>query len=396
MARNVQVLLVDEALERRLAIKRQLALTDYAVVGESGFGQEALLLVKQLRPDAVIVAFEEPLARPLRTIESLAVAVPEAPVIAVSSLSDGDSIRKAMVAGARDYVVKPFTQRKLADSIHQVLEIEGRRKESRDSAGEDLEPGTVMTVFSAKGGVGKTTLATNLAVSLALLTKQRVALVDIDMQFGDAAIMMDLAPRQGIVDMARELDALDPQMLQTFLTPHESGVMLLAAPTQLDEGYTLTAEQTGAIVQELARVFDYIVVDSPPTLTESVRAALQLSTLVLMITTLEITSIKSTKMSLEMMRAHQFSPDRVKLMLNHANSANTLKSKDVEMVLGYPLFWTVPYDIDVANCGQLGQLVVQASPKSKTARTIVELARAVSGLSRGRAGVMSRLLGRAA
>ena len=393
-ARQVQVLLVDEALERRLALKRQLALSDFAIAGESGFGQEALALSRQVQPDVVIVAFEEPIARPLRTIEALTVSSPDVAVVAVSSLADGESIRKAMVAGARDYVAKPFSQRKLADAIREALKVQLRRRERAESKAEDVEPATVVTVFSAKGGVGKTTIATNLAVSLSAVTTQKVALVDIDMTFGDAAIMMGLVPRQDISSLARDIGSVTRDALYTYLTPHDSGVMLLASPTRAEDEQTITAEQTRSILQQLGRTFDYIVIDCPPALTASVYAALDASTLVLMVTTLEITSIKSSRISLEMLRAHQFSSDRIKLTLNHANSANTVKQADVEQALAFPVFWSVPYDVEVATCSQIGRLVVQAKPKCKTSRAIKELARAISGSGSAHAGLMSRFAGR--
>ena len=395
MARNVQVLIVDEARERRMALKRQLALAGFAVVGEAGFGQEAVVLARELAPDIVLLAFEEPLARALRTIESLALAAPQAPIIAVSALSSGEEIRKAMVSGARDYIVRPFSQQRMQEAIRGVLQFDERRRERQDVESDEVEQGTVVTVFGAKGGVGKTTLAANLAVSLGLITARKVALIDLDMHFGDAAVMMNLAPQRSIADLARDTESVDRETLKGFLTPHESGVMLLAAPAQLDERQVISGDETRRIVQELAQMFDYVVVDTPPALTESVLTALEMSTLILMITTLEITSVKSAKISLQMLNQHQFSKDRVKLVLNHANSANTLKQRDIEDVLGQPMFWTIPYDIEVANAGQLGQLVIQSSPKSKSARTLADLASAISGATERRGGLVSRILGRA-
>ena len=388
MARNVSVILIEEARDSRTSLKRQLAMADFAVIGEAGYGQESFALSKELSPDVVIVSVEEPIARALRTIESLAIVAPETPIIAVSSQGGREYLRKAMLAGAREYLTTPLRQDELREAILSVLRVEEKKKLSQ--AGPDNEiahSGSIITVFGAKGGIGKTTLATNISVAIATTLEQQAVLVDLDTQFGGAAVMMDVVPQRSVLDLAQALDEIDSkEALKSFLTMHESGVAIVAAPLRPDEEQVLSAEQIKKILNLITQSFDYVIVDTPPMLTEAVVTALEESTMVLLVTSLEIVCIKNTKLCLEMMKSSEFSSDKVKLVINRANAANSLKAQDLETTLGYPVFWKVPFDMEAAVSAQLGRPLVQVSPNSKAAQSIIELLETIGGARKSTAG----------
>jgi len=349
----------------------------------------------------IIVSVEEPIARALRTIESLAIVAPDIPIVAVSSQGGREYLRKAMLAGAREYLTTPLRQDELRDAILSVLRIEEKRKLSQvGPESEVAHSGSIITVFGAKGGIGKTTLATNISVAIATNLDQKAVLVDLDTQFGGAAVMMDVVPQRSILDLAQALDEIDSKEdLKSFLTTHESGVAILAAPLRPDEEQLLTGEQTKRILNLLAQIFDYVIVDTPPMLTEAVVTALEEATMVLLVTSLEIVCIKNTKLCLEMMKSSEFSPDKVKLVINRANAANSLKADDLEATLGYPVFWKVPFDMEAAVSAQLGRPLVQTSPNSKAAQSIVELLETIGGAKKPSTagflgGFMSRLRGK--
>ncbi|MBI4301151.1 MAG: AAA family ATPase [Chloroflexi bacterium] len=380
MSRNIQILLVDEDAKSRTGLRRQLALADFAVLGESGYGQEAFTLAKELGPDIIVMSMEEPVARALRTAEALNLSLPETPIVIISSLGGREYLRKAMLAGAREYIIEPFRTEELRQALGSVLQLQEKRKISQvTSEVEAAQYGSVITLYGAKGGIGKTTLSINLAVAMATTTDQKVALVDLDMEFGSAAVMMDIIPQKTIYDLIQIGEEIDEDGVRSCLTIHPSGVALLAAPMRPDEAEAVTPQHVTKVLEMLSRSYDYVFVDTNPSLDGRAAAALEMSVLILLVSSLEIACIKNTKLFLEMTKAWQFASEKVKLIINSANSANTLQKKDIEDTLSYPVFWQIPHDLDVAAAAQMGKPLILTSPKSKAAQNITELIYVLGG-----------------
>ena len=395
MARTPEVVVADPDLTSRADTKRAVQLAHFSAVGEAGYGIEAVTVAQEHTPDVFLVAVEEPLARALQTIESLADACPNSPTIAYSSLNDASSVRRAMVAGARDYLVKPLKPEDLIRSIHGVLEQEERKR--LRLSGQTMETaarGTVVTVFGAKGGIGKTTISTNLATALVKTTGNSVVLVDMDTRFGDVAIMMDVAVEQSIADLARHLDSLDRDKIRDYLVQHHSGAMILPAPLHPSEWRNLTPQHIEKIITLLAQTHDYVIIDTPGTFNEIIATTLEQASIILLVTSMDIASIKDTALALEMLRAASISEDKVKLTINRCTAANSLREEDVQRVLEYEVFWRIPHDLSVASSTQLGQPIVLTKPYARVSRSIAELAYVLSGAHRERRGFLDRVLGR--
>ena len=395
MARTPEVVVADPDLTSRADTKRAVQLAHFSAVGEAGYGIEAVTVAQEHTPDVFLVAVEEPLARALQTIESLADACPNSPAIAYSSLNDASSVRRAMVAGARDYLVKPLKPEDLIRSIHGVLEQEERKR--LRLSGQTMETaarGTVVTVFGAKGGIGKTTISTNLATALVKTTGNSVVLVDMDTRFGDVAIMMDVAVEQSIADLARHLDSLDRDKIRDYLVQHHSGAMILPAPLHPSEWRNLTPHHIEKIITLLAQTHDYVIIDTPGTFNEIIATTLEQASIILLVTSMDIASIKDTALALEMLRAASISEDKVKLTINRCTAANSLREEDVQRVLEYEVFWRIPHDLSVASSTQLGQPIVLTKPYARVSRSIAELAYVLSGAHRERRGFLDRVLGR--
>ena len=277
-----------------------------------------------------------------------------------------------------------------------ILEQEERKRLHQD--GELHEPlgrGTVVTIFGAKGGIGKTTIATNLATALVHTTQANVVLVDMDTRFGDVAIMMDIAVERSIADLGRHIDELDRESIKESLARHHTGVSILPAPLHPTEWRNLTPQHIEKIIDLLAQGHDYVVIDTPGTFNEIIAATLELGDLILLVTSMDIASIKDTALALEMLRAADVSEDKVKLIINHSTSANTLREEDVERVLEYRVTWRIPHDYNVATSNQLGIPIVIAKPYARVSRAITDMAYALSGAPRERKGFLERFLGRA-
>jgi pilus assembly protein CpaE len=397
MARNPEIVTVDPDLGSRAETKRAAQLAHFEVVGEAGYGVEAVTVATERPPDAFLVSVEEPVALALQTIESLADAVPNAPTIVYSSLADAQSVRRAMVAGARDYIIKPLKPEDLSRAVYSVLEQEERK--IRRASGETVESaarGTIITIFGAKGGIGKTTISTNLATTLAKITGASVCLVDMDTRFGDVAIMMDVAVEASIADVGRNIDQLDRDKVRDYLVKHHSGVNILPAPLHPTEWRNMTPQHIEKIVELVAQTHDYVVVDTPGTFNELIATTLEMANLILLVTSMDIASIKDTALALEMLRAAAVSEDKVKLTINHSTAANSLREEDVSRVLEYDVFWRIPHDLSVSSSTQLGQPIVMVKPYARVSRAIIDLAHTLTGTRQERRGFLDRFLGRSA
>ena len=254
----------------------------------------------------------------------------------------------------------------------------------------------MITVFGAKGGIGKTTISTNLATTLAKITGASVCLLDMDTRFGDVAIMMDVAVEASIADVARRIDEIDRDKIRDYLVKHHSGVSILPAPLHPTEWRNMTPQHIEKIVELLAQTHDYVVIDTPGTFNELIAATLELANLILLVTSMDIASIKDTALALEMLRAAAVSEDKVKLTINHSTAANTLREEDVSRVLEYEVFWRIPHDLSVSSSTQLGQPIVIAKPYARVSRAIIDLAHALTGTRQEKRGFLDRFLGRSA
>jgi pilus assembly protein CpaE len=388
MARNAQILIVDQDIQARAELQKMLALSRFAVVGEAGYGVEAVSLTQELVPDLIMVRVEEPVARPLQTVEAIVASAPEAPVVVYSSLNDASSVRRAMLAGVQDYLNLPLKQDEVSKTIMDLIAKQEVRRQRVGPVGVPGTPvvpepaeikGTVITIFGAKGGIGKTTIATNLAMAIARESGQSVALMDMDTRFGDVAIMMDLPPGGGIGELVRSGQQLDRELLKRAMVKHPSGVNILPAPRHPSEWESVGPKHIEAIVTEMAHTFDYVILDTPGTFNDLVEEALRMATLVLLVTSMDMASIKDTVLALDMLRSWSFSDEKIKLAVNHANSANSINEGDVERTLDYRVFWKIPFDKSVSISSQLGQPVVTYDPNSKVSQSLMQLARSLCG-----------------
>jgi pilus assembly protein CpaE len=375
-----RVLVVDDNERARDRLIEQLRFEDVEVVGESILGAAAYTWAEQLEVDVVLAAVEEPVARALRTVESLAVGARAWPVVGISSLGDRETMRKAMVAGCRDFLVAPVSPEELRTAIVNVRRVERSRRAAREGGEAASRLGTIVTVFGVKGGIGKSTLAANVAVALAEQTRQHVAMLDLDLQFGDAAVMLDLLPSHTVEHLAREIDRLDPQLVLGYLAEHPSRVKLLAAPATPEGSEAVGDEQVGRILEALASTSDYVVVDTASQLDAVSMTALDLSTLVLLVATPEVPCIRRTKACLTLMQEWGYSRDKVKLVVNRTHRKSQVKLAEIEEVLQYPVFAAIPDDRTVGKAVALGTPVAMSAPKSSSGWAINELGRRLAGL----------------
>jgi len=368
-----------------------LALSGFAVMGAAGYGMEAITLARETQPDVVVVAMEEPMARSLQTVESVADVAPQVPIIAYSSIGDPDCIRRAMQVGVKDYLIAPLKEEDLGNSIQAVLAQEERRQQRMTGEVEAQAFGTVVTVFGAKGGIGKTTIATNLAAALVQKAGQSVALVDLDTRFGDVAILMDIPTDRSISDLALPDEEIDREAVQSCLYTHGTGVAILPAPIRPSEWHSIHPGHIEKMVAVLATTHDYVILDTPGSFNDIVSRALEMCTILLLTATPDLASLKDTILALEMLRSWSFPAEKVKIVINHTSDAHADARVDIRRVLGKDVFWTIPYDRSIAQMTQLGTPIVVAKPRAKASQSLIELAYAVGGIRSRPKGMLERL-----
>jgi pilus assembly protein CpaE len=233
--------------------------------------------------------------------------------------------------------------------------------------------GRVFTVFSPKGGVGKTTMAVNLSVALARTTAD-VCVVDLDLAFGDVAITMQLIPEHTITEAA-ESDDLDFSLLQKLLTQHESGISILAAPTHPEGRDLITATIARRVIQTLRRNFDYVVIDTPPGFDDQVLGAFDETDECVVVATLDVPTIKNTKVAMETLDLLRLVPNSRHLVLNRADEEVGLSLANVEEILGMEVALSLPSSLAVASATNHGRPIVLSKPDHPVSKAIEAFAR---------------------
>jgi pilus assembly protein CpaE len=373
MAMAPSVLIIDQDPEMRFQVQNLVRQAGFDVAGQAAPGTEAVASAVDARPDAIVCGLREPFSRALLTVESLTRSLSETPLVAYAATADLALVRKAMLAGARDFVRAPFSADELNRSLNEALESEERRRLGEHGGGMGPH-GLVITVYGAKGGVGKTSVATNLAVSMAQ-QGQAAVLVDMDDTFGDAAQSLAVPQGMSITDALRAAGS----PVKSFLVEHASGLSVLAAPANPLDWRSVDIGALEALFEQLARQFDVVVIDTGSTLSDVTIAALRRAAQVLWVTTPEYASVHDSLQAMTAIRGLGLPDDRIRLVLNVASADSEVRPSSVEQALGQSVFWALPYDRNLRRAGQLGQPLVGTQPNSPAAARLRDLAGLLTG-----------------
>ena len=366
----VAVVDADQAVRSRLAMQ----LGDFAVPVASiealrerltGIPLVAVLGPSCALPDGIIAA------------EKLIADRPEVGAILIAPELSTELFRQALRAGIRDVLPAPVDTTQLSEAVRRVVEtLASSRVPAPQGYSEPTgDLGHVITVFSTKGGAGKSVIAANLAVVLARRSERPVVLVDADLQFGDIAVMLKLAPQHTIVDAVGSIDRLDASLLQNLLVKHEpSGVFVLPAPLEPAFADQIGADEMVRIVEMLRTFADFVVVDTPAYFNDVVLGLIEVSDDVLLVAGMDIPNIKNVKIGLQTLRLLNTPMSKLRLVLNRANSKVKLDVGEVERTLQVKADCLIPSDVVVPQSVNKGAPVVLDAPKSGVARAIEQLA----------------------
>ena len=396
MADQIRVLIVDDIPETRDHLTKLLGFeSDVEVVGSAASGAQALEMAVRLSPDVVLMDINMPDMDGITATEKLSAAVPAAAVVMMSVQGEADYLRRSMLAGAREFLVKPFSSDELTASIRQVYSRE-QDKLSRmaaatpvvssdsgsSSGGAGVEgEGRVIAIFSPKGGVGRTTIAVNLAVAAATELGRSVVLMDGSFQFGDVGVLLNLNPKnKSIADLVPELEQGEPESLDTFVIKHSSGIEVLLAPPSPEMAELITPGGVKRVIEALRRRHDLVIIDCTSWFNDTTLDILDVADDVLTILSLEITSIKNMRLFLEVAEQLGYEQSKIKLVLNRADSTLGIRVADVENSIGRKVDHTIVSDgRSVVYALNRGVPFFLSNREAQVSQDILRLATVISG-----------------
>ncbi|HLZ21563.1 MAG TPA: response regulator [Ktedonobacterales bacterium] len=384
--KRIRLLIVDDMPDMAQNVQKLLHFErDIQVVGVATSGRDALAKAGSLRPDVVLMDINLRDMDGLQATEMITRQL-QTCVVMMSVQSEPEYLTRAMMVGARGYLIKPFTSDDLINTVRTAHAAAVAAAAATGSRGPqpvrpqgDYQPGPqrlrrIVAVYSPKGGVGRSVLTANLAVTLRQATNSRVVLVDANLQSGDAHVLLNINSPNSIDDL-REAGSLDQEIINGAVAPHESsGIGLLRAPIALESAELFTADAMKAILIELREHFDYLVVDTDTTFTEATLTVLEMADLILMVTTLEVTTINRVAQALDVIDRLGYPRAKIKLICNRVDALYGIQPKNIEPRLRAHFLSLIPEDprlvVTSVNRGVPFVLSHKSAPISKALQTL--------------------------
>lgn len=285
-----------------------------------------------------------------------------------------ETILRAMRSGAEEFLTQPIQWPDVLNALQAI------RKKVVVQTTKSSDQGRIVTVFSSKGGVGATTVATNLAVALAADKHKSTCLVDLVLQFGSVTSFLNLEASYTIVDFVKNLKRIDPLFLEGSLVKHSSGLRILAEPFHAEDAARIETSDIDQILEALVQAFSCVVVDTPKEFDETTFLALDKAHLILLATEMDVPSLKSAHRALELFDRMGIHQRKIRLVLNRYVKSKYMSLESVEQTLGVKVFWTLPNDYPTAIAAlNQGLPILETEPRSEIARSYWGLANAVEG-----------------
>jgi pilus assembly protein CpaE len=388
VADKIRILIVDDIAETRENIRRLLQFErDMEVVGGAKTGKEAISLARELTPHVVIMDINMPDMDGIAATEAILKDSPQVQIVILSVQNEPDYMRRAMLAGARDFLPKPPSADELVNTIRKV----GQRALTQSAVVPVVQVpgmpvsissphavhGKVIVVYSPRGGIGRTMIATNLALALQTNDTPTV-IVDAALQFGDVAACLNLQTRNSLVDLVEQVGELDSDLIDRIAIHHASGLKVIAAPPRPEQADAVQSAQISKILHFLATMYQYVVIDTSAALNEATIGAIDAGDVVVLIGAPDLPTIKNLKIFFDLGEALNLTPQKVVLVLNRMDKRFGITAEKVADLLKYPILAQIPLDDRVVplstNNGEPFILLDRTKP---VARSILEMAQAV-------------------
>jgi pilus assembly protein CpaE len=390
VADKIKVLIVDDIAETRENIRRLLQFErDMEVVGGARTGKEALSLARESQPHVVIMDINMPDMDGISATEAMLKELPNTQIVILSVQNEPDYMRRAMLAGARDFLPKPPSADELVATIRKV----GQRALTQPVAMPVVQAtgapsgggpvishghhGKVIVIYSPRGGVGRTMVATNLAICLQTADTPTVV-VDAALQFGDVSACLNLQTRNSLLDLVEQSAELDAELVERISIHHSSGLKVIAAPARPEQAEAVQGAQISKVIRFLATVFQYVVVDTSSALNEATIGAIDASDVVVLIGAPDLPTIKNLRMFFDLGEALNLTPQKIVLIMNRMDKRFGISAEKVADLLKQPIVSQIPLDDRVVPLStNNGEPFILQDRTKPVARAILEMAQAI-------------------
>ena len=353
-AGKIRVLIVDDFTETRENVKKLLFFeNDIEVVGTAANGREGVDLAAKLQPDVVLMDINMPEMDGIAASEAISAQSPNVQVVMMSVQGESDYLRRSMLAGAREFLIKPFSGEELVTGIHRVYQFAATRRgvaapppAAPITAAPPPPPrgGKIIAVLGSKGGSGASTVAVNLAVALHEESKGRVALVDANLEFGDIGILLNLPSNRTIADLASGKSEIDEEVLDGTMASHSSTVKVLLAPSRPELAELVKPDHLKRILELLDKSYDFVIIDLWKSFQETTIFFLDHADVILLVSTTDLPAIKNAKLIFELTEQLGYPPDKTLFVLNKDDGRSGISAKDIEASIKHPVSLLLPKD----------------------------------------------------
>lgn len=345
---RIRLMILENNEQKRIEIENILTNIDYIMLSQEAATRDDAMRILDLESINVVIIGKDFENDGYAVAEEITTEHLESAIIMIEDEIKEEIMHKALFSGAKDVVLRPIVPNRLIDSIYKAYELNKKRADLHRDVPQRVkrksELGQVITVFSTKGGVGKTFVSVNLAVTISKETKKRVVIVDLDLDFGSASLALNIQPKYTISDVVNDIKNIDPDLIESYLLIHESGIKILPANLEPQMNEFINAEHIQVILRTLQNSYDYIVVDMPGRFYEPINPAFVFADKLIMITTPEVSTVRNVKASLLTLNDLNYPKSKIKLLLNKADRRGEIKAGDIEKTLNQSLFSTIEAD----------------------------------------------------
>ncbi len=374
MSIKIDTVIIDsDETSRELVGNFLRKVQDINIIGEFQDAINSYGEIVDLHPNLIIVDISQRTQLTLDVIVKLSKNLRNAKIIVLSYDMDSELVIKSLRAGAREFLLKPLIENDFIESVEKIKDlILGNIN--------DTTKCKVITTFSNKGGIGKTSIATNLAFELASLTNERVALVDLNFQMGDVTTFLDLNPAFDTSYVVNNLERIDETFLLSTLEKYKNtSLYVLADPPDLEQAEIITSENITTLINVLRSVFSYVVIDTTSSFDGKTITALDNSDLILLVAILNLPSVRNCQRCFDLFKRLGYQKDKIKLIINRYMENDEIKIEDVEDVLGHSVYYKIPNNyFTIINAINKGMPASDINHQSNIAKAFRELAALLS------------------